>query len=42
MAEDYCPDNTIHQALPNIEPRSPLPRLHVAQVVATSAVECRV
>lgn len=35
-----CPDNTIHQALPNIEPRSPLPWLHIAQVVATRAVEC--
>ncbi|WP_201278211.1 hypothetical protein [Scytonema millei] len=28
------PDNTIHQALSNIEPRSPLPWLHIAQVVA--------
>jgi hypothetical protein len=25
-----CPDNTIHQALPFIEPRSPLPWLHIA------------
>jgi hypothetical protein len=26
-----CPDNTIHQALPLIEARSPLPWLHIAQ-----------
>ena len=32
-----CPDNTIHQALPHIEPRSPLPWLHIAEVVATEA-----
>ena len=25
-----CPDNTIHQALPHVEPRSPLPWLHIA------------
>src|SRR4051794_14808362 len=25
-----CPDNTIHQALPSIEARSPLPWLHIA------------
>jgi aspartate racemase len=29
-----CPDNTIHQALPYIEARSPLPWLHIADVVA--------
>jgi aspartate racemase len=29
-----CPDNTIHQALPFIESRSPLPWLHIAEVVA--------
>lgn len=29
-----CPDNTIHQALPYIEARSPLPWLHIAEVVA--------
>jgi aspartate racemase len=23
-----CPDNTLHQALPYVEPRSPLPWLH--------------
>jgi aspartate racemase len=34
-----CPDNTIHQALPHIAPRSPLPWLHIAEVVADHAVE---
>lgn len=34
-----CPDNTIHQALPNIEPRSPLRWLHIAEIVATRAAE---
>jgi len=34
-----CPDNTIHQALPLIEQRSPLPWLHIAQVVAETAAE---
>ncbi|HSL20221.1 MAG TPA: amino acid racemase [Vicinamibacterales bacterium] len=34
-----CPDNTIHQALPFVEPRSPLPWLHIAEVVAADAVE---
>jgi aspartate racemase len=33
-----CPDNTIHQALPLIEARSPLPWLHIAEVVAAEAV----
>ena len=32
-----CPDNTIHQALPYVEPQSPLPWLHIAEVVATHA-----
>jgi len=32
-----CPDNTIHQALPFVQPRSPLPWLHIAEVVATQA-----
>ncbi len=32
-----CPDNTIHQALPFIEQRSPLPWLHIADVVAAEA-----
>ncbi len=34
-----CPDNTIHQALPFVEPRSPLRWLHIAEVVAARAVE---
>ena len=34
-----CPDNTVHQALPFVEPESPLPWLHIAEVVATEAVE---
>ena len=33
-----CPDNTIHQALPWVLPRSPLPWLHIAEVVAAEAV----
>jgi aspartate racemase len=33
-----CPDNTIHQALPHFEPRSPLPWMHIAEVVADEAV----
>ena len=32
-----CPDNTIHQALPHVESRSPLPWLHIADVVAAEA-----
>ena len=36
-----CPDNTIHQALPLVEQRSPLPWLHIADVVAQQAVDCR-
>jgi aspartate racemase len=32
-----CPDNTIHQALPLIESRSPRPWLHIAEVVAAEA-----
>ncbi len=34
-----CPDNTIHQALPHLLPRSPLPWLHIAEVVAERAVQ---
>jgi aspartate racemase len=34
-----CPDNTIHQALPFIERRSPLPWLHIADSVAAAAAE---
>ncbi len=33
-----CPDNTIHRALPFIRERSPLPWLHIAEVVADEAV----
>jgi aspartate racemase len=33
-----CPDNTIHQAMHLVEPRSPLPWLHIAEVVADEAV----
>jgi aspartate racemase len=32
-----CPDNTIHQAFPYVEPRSPLAWLHIAEVVAEEA-----
>ena len=32
-----CPDNTIHQALPLIASQSPLPWLHIAEVVAATA-----
>ena len=32
-----CPDNTIHQALGLVAPRSPLPWLHIADVVASEA-----
>jgi aspartate racemase len=32
-----CPDNTLHQALPYVLPRSPLPWLHIADVVAAEA-----
>src|ERR1700676_4644250 len=34
-----CPDNTIHQALPYVEPPSPLPWVHIAEIVAANAVE---
>ena len=33
-----CPDNTIHQAMDHVEPRSPLPWLHIAEVVAETAM----
>jgi aspartate racemase len=41
MGADFliCPDNTIHQALLHVLPRSPLPWLHIAEVVAQHAVE---
>ncbi|HEY6270422.1 MAG TPA: amino acid racemase [Terriglobales bacterium] len=32
-----CPDNTIHQALPMVLPRSPLPWMHIAEEVAQEA-----
>jgi len=32
-----CPDNTIHQALPFVVPRSPLPWLHIAEEVGKEA-----
>lgn len=32
-----CPDNTLHQALPQVEPRSPVPWLHIAEVVTNEA-----
>lgn len=34
-----CPDNTIHRALPYVQSRSPLPWLHIADVVAARAAE---
>ncbi|MDH3743268.1 MAG: amino acid racemase [Hyphomicrobiales bacterium] len=34
-----CPDNTIHQAFAYVEPRSPLPWLHIADVVAAEAAD---
>jgi aspartate racemase len=34
-----CPDNTIHQAMPWVLRRSPLPWLHIAEVVASHAAE---
>jgi aspartate racemase len=32
-----CPDNTIHQALPDVLPNSPLPWLHIAEEVGKEA-----
>lgn len=32
-----CPDNTIHQALPYVMPRSPRPWLHIAEIVGADA-----
>ena len=32
-----CPDNTIHQAMSSVRPVSPLPWLHIAEVVAEAA-----
>ena len=41
MGADFliCPDNTIHQALPQVLPRSPLSWLHIAEVVADHSVQ---
>jgi aspartate racemase len=33
-----CPDNTIHQAIAYVAPRSPLPWLHIAEVAAAAAM----
>jgi aspartate racemase len=32
-----CPDNTIHQAFPYVTPHSPLPWLHIVEIVADEA-----
>jgi aspartate racemase len=32
-----CPDNTIHQAMPMVRPRSPLPWIHIAGAVGDEA-----
>lgn len=32
-----CPDNTYHQALPYLIPRSPIPWIHIAEAVAEEA-----
>ncbi len=32
-----CPDNTAHQAMPMVRPRSPIPWLHIAEEVAREA-----
>jgi aspartate racemase len=39
MGADFliCPDNTIHQALPYVMPRSPRPWLHIADAVMDEA-----
>lgn len=34
-----CPVNTIHAAFPFVEPHSPVPWLHIAEVVADDAVQ---
>jgi aspartate racemase len=36
-----CPDNTIHRAWPQVAPASPLPWLHIAEVVAREAAARR-
>jgi aspartate racemase len=41
MGADFliCPANMPHKAMPHVEPRSPLPWLHIADVVAAEATE---
>jgi aspartate racemase len=41
MGADFlvCPDNTIHQAFAYVQERSPVPWLHIAEVVAEEAVQ---
>src|SRR5438445_304140 len=41
MGADFviCPDNTIHQALPLIEARSPLPSLDSTRLLARAAIQ---
>ena len=34
-----CPDNTLHQALRHVEPRSPLPWLHSPRADVSSAAK---
>ena len=34
-----CPDNTVHLAFAHVEARSPLPWLHIAEVVASEAAQ---
>jgi aspartate racemase len=34
-----CPDNTIHESFPMVEAESPLPWLHIARVVCSSAAD---
>jgi len=36
-----CPDNTVHQALPRVVPRSPIPWLHIADAVVAAAKQAR-
>ena len=36
-----CPDNTIHRAFSYLEPRSPLPFLHIAEVTSAEAARRR-
>lgn len=41
MGADFliCPDNTIHQAFAVVRARSPLPWLHIAEIVAAEAAD---